>query len=297
MSEKHQDHVPYAEDLPGAREDDCPPTEILSLPDTAQSVRTPHGASTTIFPEDRQDDGRLPDSLFHSAGGHSADTGSNATTGTGDDPNALPESLHDGFSDRREGTSPSMASVPKFTSVGGILLTGVVALIGIAILVSTVWLLFTPSPTSTTEEAAEIISEDLENTLSEARAFQIENPGYNDETGTIADTGNVSTLTVETESGMCRVYRATGDGSYRSVSSEGRLISSYLRFEPVNYMDAHAENNSMPVFQYYHSADERQHGVNVNMRAGPEESIDEHTVDLSGQYTSNQNVSDESFCF
>lgn len=165
---------------------------------------------------------------------------------------------------------------------GSILLIGVV--------LGAIWLLlFSPIPTPNTEEAAEIIQEDITATMNTAQAYTVNN-----------ERSNTSMLTVETEDGTCKYFRVHSDGLYQAFESEGRVSSGYLNFEPFNYPQSYYTDNAgdnFKVFEYHHSEEEMQHGVHVNMVVGGGFSGDPRSIDISNQYSSHMDVESDSFCF
>lgn len=168
-----------------------------------------------------------------------------------------------------------------FFAIGGVLLIVASMIAAIA------WLMFAPSPSANTQEAADIIRDDISSSMITANAYRVVN---NEETG-------ASVLTVETEEGTCKTFRSLPGGVYQAFESEGRVTSGYLDFEPVNYRRAFVADSAAPVFAYHHSEEQLRHGVYVNMVAGYEVSLDPRAANVSGQYQSNVDVESESFCF
>lgn len=168
-----------------------------------------------------------------------------------------------------------------FFAIGGVLLIVASMIAAIA------WLMFAPSPSANTQEAADIIRDDISSSMITANAYRVVN---NEETG-------ASVLTVETEEGTCKTFRSLPGGVYQAFESEGRVSPSYLDFEPVNYRRAFPSDMSSPVFQYHHSEEQLQHGVFVNMVTGFELNLDPRAAIIADQYPANLNVESESFCF
>lgn len=172
----------------------------------------------------------------------------------------------------------------KFPLVTLFMLAGtfvVVSLMGVSVW----WLLFSPSPSTNVQEAADIITEDISATMSTAEAF------------TVSNSSEESVLTVETPDDTCKVFRSLSDGSYQAVESEARLESGQMRFLPVNYHRAYSEDDAHPVFEYHHSEEELQHGVYVGLSIGDSNPHSEAAVNISGDYDANMDTTDESFCF
>lgn len=189
---------------------------------------------------------------------------------------------HDNNDDSSGKKSLWLAQVPFVTAASLFGVGVLIALMGLAFW----WLLFAPSPSTNVQEAAEIITEDLTETMSTATAF------------TVSNSSNASVLTVETSEGTCKVFRSLPNGQYQAIESEGRLDAGPMRFLPLNYHRAFPAGDSEdPTFEYHHSPEQLQHGVYVNLSVGNANPDSEASVDVSGDYSANMDTGDESFCF
>lgn len=194
------------------------------------------------------------------------------------DNNTEPESEKEDSGDETKSGGFPFASLLAIAAAAGVVL-----LVGLAFW----WLLFAPTPSTNVQDAASIIEQDISTTMNTAEAF------------TVSNSSDASTLTVETEEGTCKVFRSLDNGSYQAIESEGRLDTHLMRFLPLNYHRAYPSNehDDDSAFEYYHSPEQLQHGVYVNLSIGDNNPNSDAAVNISGDYGANMNTTDESFCF